>query len=198
MQQKASPDGIVGILLAAGRGARFDPAGVQNKLLQVLPDGREVAVVSAKNLLAAVPSVIAVVRPGSEMLAASLRAIGCQVAVCPNADEGMAASLVHALSLARDARGWVIALADMPHVKSTTIDMLAKAVTTGTAIAAPVMQGKRGNPVAFGREHLAALLQLRGDEGARHLLRNHPVTQVIVDDPGILQDIDAPGDLAAR
>lgn len=198
MQQTASPDAIVGILLAAGKGARFDPAGVQNKLLQRLPGGLEVAVASAKNLLAAVPSVIAVVRPGSEVLAASLRAVGCHVAVCPNADEGMAASLVHALSLACDARGWVIALADMPHVKSTTIDMLAAAVANGAAIAAPVMHGKRGNPVAFGREHLAALLQLRGDEGARHLLRNHPVTQVIVDDPGILQDIDTPGDLAAR
>ncbi|MEG1113919.1 MAG: nucleotidyltransferase family protein, partial [Janthinobacterium sp.] len=29
----------VGILLAAGRGRRFDPSGVQNKLLQPLAEG---------------------------------------------------------------------------------------------------------------------------------------------------------------
>lgn len=198
MRQKTSPDAIVGILLAAGKGARFDPSGVQNKLRQRLPDGQEVAVASAKNLRAALPSVFAVVRPGCEDLAVALQATGCDVAVCPSAGEGMAASLVHALSLTREARGWVVALADMPYVKASTIAMLATAVAEGVAISAPVMHGRRGNPVAFGRVHLDALLQLRGDEGARHLLRNHAVTQVPVDDPGILQDIDTPEDLAAR
>ena len=198
MQPKASPDTVVGILLAAGRGARFDPAGVQNKLLQRLPDGREVAVASAKNLLEAIPSVLSVVRAGNDALGESLRSAGCEVTVCPNAEEGMAASLVHALSLTRDARGWVIALGDMPYVKPSTITKLAAAVSGGAAIAAPVLDGRRGNPVAFGRAHLDALLQLRGDEGARHLLRNHPVTEVQVDDPGILRDIDTPEDLSAR
>jgi len=196
MPPKASPDAVVGILLAAGRGARFDPAGVQNKLLQRLPDGREVAVASAVNLLAAIPSVLAVIRPGSEALVERLQAAGCEVTICPNAEEGMAASLVHALSLMRDAHGWVIALADMPYVKPSTIATLTASVKQGAAIAAPVINGRRGNPVAFGCTHLDALLQLRGDEGARHLLGNHPVTQVPVDDPGILRDIDTPEDLA--
>lgn len=30
---------VVGVLLAAGRGSRFDAAGVANKLLAPLPDG---------------------------------------------------------------------------------------------------------------------------------------------------------------
>ncbi len=34
---------LVGLLLAGGRGERFDPNGKRNKLLASLPDGRPVA-----------------------------------------------------------------------------------------------------------------------------------------------------------
>ncbi|HEV7816123.1 MAG TPA: nucleotidyltransferase family protein, partial [Janthinobacterium sp.] len=39
----------VGILLAAGRGRRFDPSGLQNKLLQPLAQGEPVVAASARN-----------------------------------------------------------------------------------------------------------------------------------------------------
>jgi molybdenum cofactor cytidylyltransferase len=57
------------------------------------------------------------------------------------------------------------------------------------------MEGRRGNPVGFGRVHLAALLALRGDQGARRLLQTCPITEVPVADPGIFHDIDTPADL---
>lgn len=187
--------GIVGILLAAGRGRRFDPSGAHNKLLQPLDGGEAVAVASAKNLLAAVARVVAVVRPGDEPVAAALRAAGCDVTVCADADEGMGASLAHALGQAPEAAGWLLALADMPRVRADTMRRLAQAVADGAGIAAPQHQGRRGNPVAFGRAHLAALLALRGDQGARALLAAHPVCMVAVDDPGVLLDIDTRADL---
>jgi len=189
------PDTLVGILLAAGRGTRFDATGQRNKLLQPLENGEEVAVVAARNLLAALPTVLAVVPPRSDRLAANLAEAGCEVTVCEHAVDGMAASLVHALSCKPVARGWVIALADMPFVRPSTVTALAAAVEEGAGIAAPVIGGRRGNPVAFGRMHIDELMQLRGDEGARRLLKVHPVTQVPVDDPGILRDIDTPADL---
>lgn len=186
---------LVGILLAAGRGKRFDPDGVQDKLLQTLPNGTAVAVAAATNLLAVLHRVVAVVRTDNQVLAQQLQDIGCTVAICTNADEGMAASLVHALSQVQDASGWIIALADMPYVLPTTIGSLVDALKDGAHIAAPSYRGERGNPVAFDRLHLPALLLLRGDEGARRLLKTHPVTEVVVDDPGIRQDIDTPADL---
>ncbi len=67
------------ILLAAGNGSRFDPLGHQNKLLQPLDDGCSVAVTSAANLLAIMPHVLAVVRPGTKELQAELKAIGCEL-----------------------------------------------------------------------------------------------------------------------
>lgn len=187
---------LTGILLAAGKGARFDPTGAQNKLLQALPGGQSVAVAAARSLLSVLPGVLAVVRPEQQALASDLRTIGCEVTVCENADEGMAASLVHALAQAGDAPGWLIALADMPFVQPHTMAALVAAIGRDTDIAVPMYRGQRGNPVAFGRAHLPRLLALRGDQGARILLKTLPLIEVLTDDPGILQDIDTVTDLA--
>jgi molybdenum cofactor cytidylyltransferase len=187
----------VGILLAAGRGRRFDPSGARNKLLQPLAGGEPVAVASARALIAVLPKVIAVVRPDDGGVAEALRALGCDVTVCPAADQGMGASLAHAVRHSLPAaQSWLIALGDMPHVRQSTIQALADAVAGGAVIAAPVSGGRRGNPVAFGIECLPGLLALESDEGARRLLKLHPVTEVEVADPGIFQDIDQPADLS--
>jgi molybdenum cofactor cytidylyltransferase len=192
----------VGILLAAGRGRRFDPTGERNKLLQPLTSGDAVAVASARALLAVLSKVIAVVRPGDDGVAEALRALGCDVTVCLEADQGMGASLAHAVRYSVShslpaAGSWLIALGDMPHLQQSTIQALADALAGGAVIAAPVSGGRRGNPVAFGAACLPQLLALGGDEGARRILKLHPVTEVAVDDPGIFQDIDLPDDLPA-
>jgi molybdenum cofactor cytidylyltransferase len=189
--------GLTGILLAAGRGARFDPSGGQNKLMQPLAGGELVAAAAAKHMLAVLPDVVAVVRPGAVAVESQLRSAGCDVTQCPNADQGMGVSLVHALSRRGDASGWIIALADMPHVQPATIQALAEALRQGADIAVPTYRKQRGNPVAFSRSHLAQLLQLSGDRGARSLLLEFPVTEIAVDDAGILRDIDTPADLSA-
>lgn len=197
---------IAGILLAAGKGARFDPAGKQNKLLQVLGNGDSVALASARHLLAALPSVLAVVRPGVDasgaaasgdgVLAVQLAEAGCKVAACPTAEQGMGATLAFALAQMRDADGWLIALADMPYVQPTTLTALLEALREGADIAVPIYRGQRGNPVGFSRKHLPALLNLGGDRGARDLLKLHAPTEVAVDDAGVLRDIDIAADLA--
>jgi molybdenum cofactor cytidylyltransferase len=193
----------VGILLAAGRGKRFDPSGVQNKLLQPLgaaadtnaDAGELVVAASARHLLEVLSRVVAVVRPGDDKVAGLLGAMGCEVKVCQDADYGMGASLVHAIEYTRGAPGWLVALGDMPHVRPATIALLSDAVMRGERIAAPVYRGKRGNPVAFSPYYLDLLLALDGDQGARNILKSHPVREVEVDDSGILRDVDTPADL---
>lgn len=247
---------VVGILLAAGRGRRFDPTGLRKKLLQALPasdgaggdatfidrpghampghegpghdgpghegpgragpgndmpvndparqpvtaddkSGRALTVVaaSAAHLLQVLPTVLAVVRPGDEDVADALRAAGCTVLRCADADDGMAASLACALRAAPRACGWVVALGDMPYVAPSTVQALADAVRSGATLAAPVMDGRRGNPVGFAASLLPELLALRGEEGARRLFGRHAFTAIAVDDPGVLRDIDLPADL---
>jgi molybdenum cofactor cytidylyltransferase len=189
---------VVGILLAAGRGRRFDPLGARNKLLQPLAAGEPVVVASARHLLSVLSRVIAVVPPQDGGVADALRALGCEVTLCEQADTGMAASLVHAISYSLpQADAWLVALGDMPYVAPATLRALLAAVNDGAGIAAPVFEGRRGNPVAFGAVHLPALLALQGEHGARALLKSAPVVEVAVDDPGILRDIDTPDDLAS-
>lgn len=185
---------IVGILLAAGFGARFDPTARQNKLLQPLAAGEPIAVAAARNLLAAIPKVLAVVRPGSSELTAQLTGAGCTVIECEHAGEGMAASLVCGLSAAPRAGAYLIALADMPHVKPATIAALADALRKGADIVAPVYDARRGNPVGFSALHLPRLLRLQGDQGARRLLQEFPVTEISVADRGVILDIDTHDD----
>ena len=116
--------------------------------------------------------------------------------MCGDADSGMAASLVHAIAHSLpQADAWLVALGDMPFVAPATLRSLLVALEEGAGIAAPVFEGRRGNPVAFGAQHLPALLALKGEHGARALLKSEAVTEVAVDDRGILRDIDTPADL---
>lgn len=185
---------IVGLLLAAGRGRRFDPSGVRSKLLQPLPTapGQTVLAAAAANLAAALP-ICVVLRVGAADLATHMA--GYAWVQCDAADDGMAASLVCGVQRTVDAAGWVIALADMPYLQATTIRALASALRQGADIAVPTCQGRRGNPVGFSRKHLPQLLALQGDQGARSLLQAYPVVEVAVDDPGIHQDIDIVADI---
>lgn len=190
-----------GLLLAAGKGSRFDPAGNQNKLLQITANGQLVAENSARNLLAVLPDSLAILSTTSsidtlELLSSTLQKTGCMLTVCPNAEQGMAASLVHGLQQSADYAGWIIALADMPYVKPDSIKKLLYTMQAGVDIGVLVYQGQRGNPVGFSRKYLDQLLALSGDQGARKLLQQYLVTEIAVDDPGILHDIDVPEDLA--
>jgi len=184
-----------GILLAAGFGRRFDVAGKRNKLLEVLPGGRTVAWRSARTLAAALPESIAVIRPGNPALAEELRRGGCRVVEAPEAEAGMGAALRAAVAATPDARGWVVALADMPWLPMELIRAVALTITSPDTIAAPWRNGQRGHPVGFGAAWRDALLALDGDEGARALLKDQPVTRILTEEEGAFRDIDTPADL---
>jgi len=204
---------VVGILLAGGEGRRFGG----NKLLQPLPAAATdvalplpLALASARNLLAALPQVIAVVRPGATILGSLLREAGCRVVVCRHASEGMGSTLASAVraSLRGQAHGhsnkgapegWLMALADMPWIEPATLRQLAQALQQGAAIVAPSYHGERGHPVGFAVRFRRELSRLRGDEGARPVLRQHAgLLQLLpVTDSGVLRDVDTPADLAS-
>ena len=190
---------VVGILLAAGRGERFGGG----KLLAPIgsdPEGAGVGVVACRNFVAAMPSVVAVVREGDARLALALEAAGARVVRCANADDGMGASLACGVRATRDARGWVIALADMPWLQIDTIAAVAAAIGGGATLAAPFFRGRRGHPVGFGPACGAALAGLSGDEGAKAVVAagRDIMVRIDVDDPGVLRDVDTPEDLVAR
>lgn len=185
---------IVGLLLAAGSASRFG----SDKLRHPLPHGVAIAAQAARHLVSQVQPVIAVVRPGSPELEQSLAAEGCDVVVCGEADRGMGASLACAARAAGKADGYLVALADMPFVRPTSIAAVRDALAGGAALAAPYFRARRGHPVALSGKFFEQLLALQGDEGAKRLLAANPgaVVKIPVGDPGVIRDIDTPGDLA--
>jgi len=183
----------VGILLAAGSASRFGG----DKLLALLPDGTPIGVAALKHLAAAVDTVVAVVRPLDEPLAAALAEAGARITRCPWAEEGMGASLAWGVRAAPVAAAWLIALADMPFVQSATMSGVVAALRAGAPVAAPSHLGRRGHPVGFAAASYAALSMQSGDEGAKAVLAQNRVTLIDTDDAGVLRDVDTRQDLEA-
>jgi molybdenum cofactor cytidylyltransferase len=182
---------IIGILLAAGRSSRFG----KDKLLVPLADGVPVAVAALRNLAPAVDDVVAVVRPRDERLAATLRSAGARVTACPRAAEGMGASLAWGVRAAPLASAWLVALADMPWIRTASVARVVDAMKNDAAIAAPGWRDARGHPVGFASSFYADLAALSGDEGARMILSRRRIEIVETDDSGVMRDVDTPEDL---
>jgi molybdenum cofactor cytidylyltransferase len=188
--------GIAGILLAAGASRRFGA----DKLLHPLASGEAVAVAAARNLVAAVERSIAVVRYGDCALVEALARTGLRVVVNPQADAGIGTSIAAGVAATPDARGWLIALADMPWIAPSTITAVAAALADGASLVAPSHDGRRGHPVGFAARWRADLLGLRGDSGGREILTAHAGDLVLrpTDDAGVLRDIDRIDELAVK
>ena len=185
---------VVGILLAAGSASRFG----SNKLLHPLLTGVPIAVTAARNLRAILPRCVAVVRPGADELAGLLRAEGLEVVVCANADEGMGASLACAAAAAGESGAYMIALADMPYIRASSLAAIRDAIAGGPALVAPYFRTRRGHPVGIAGRFLPELLAASGDEGAKKLLERHAaeLVKIPIGDPGVIRDVDTPADLA--
>ncbi|MBI3147998.1 MAG: nucleotidyltransferase family protein [Betaproteobacteria bacterium] len=188
-----SPVGIRGVLLAAGRGNRFGA----DKLLHPLADGTPMVLHSARRLRAAVPEMLVVVRPGASALMELLACEHFHCVVAEHAEAGMGHSVAAAVAAMPEARGWVIALADMPFVRVDTIAQVLEALRAGKDLVAPRFRGHRGNPVGIGGRFRQELLALEGDAGARRILQANAqhLFFLEVDDPGVLHDVDTPSDL---
>ncbi len=189
---------MVGILLAAGFSRRF---GSTDKLLQLLADGRPIALASAEHLIQAIPECIAVLRPENKALASLLVNAGLKVIFCNDNEHEMADSLTAAIryssSFEAAKDGFVIGLADMPYIRPKTIRVVADKIAGGASIVIPTHQNQRGHPVGFSAKFRNALENLQGDEGARSIIKRYPheIHLLPTDDAGILADIDTPADL---
>ena len=96
--------------------------------LAVLADGTPLAVAAACRLRPACDRLIAVLRPGASRLAELLGAAGCETLFCDQADAGMGHSLAAVIRATPGASGWVVALADMPFIATSSHQLVAAAL----------------------------------------------------------------------
>jgi len=107
---------------------------------------------------------------------------------------GMGDSIAAAVRATAAAHGWLIFPGDLPLVRATTLRAVAVALAHHPVVV-PVFEGQRGHPVGFGQLCREQLLSLSGNHGAAPVVREWSAIELIVDDPGIVIDIDTVEDL---
>ncbi|MDR4308805.1 molybdopterin-binding/glycosyltransferase family 2 protein [Chelatococcus sambhunathii] len=190
---------IAALVLAAGRSTRM---GGPNKLLEPLlgkPLVRHAVEAAAGAGLA---EVVVVTGHQAGAVERALEGSAIRFAHNPDYADGLSTSLRAGLAaLASDVDAVVVMLGDMPGVTAPLVRRIASAYAPGAGvhIVAPTRNGRRGNPVLWGRRLFAELAGVDGDVGGRHLLGQHAdlVAEVEAEDDGPMIDVDTPEMLAA-
>lgn len=200
------------IVLAAGRSQRF----CGDKLLTVTNDGRTLidrtlSKFMHSDLLLFAPIFVAV-HESHEVLSAQVRAMeGCELVPITGDHRGLGVSIAQSLAhisqrldgdLSQSVSGWMIALADMPSMRTSTIVEMLKEFDGHRVLQPQIMSAegdlKSGHPVIFPISFTEQLLQLSEDKGGRDILRHHPemIKPFITSDRGVLVDVDTRIDLS--
>ena len=181
-------------LLAAGGSSRMRGG---DKVLEVV-SGRPLLRVLADRALATGHPVAVTLPPDRPDRAAALDGSAAARIVVADAAEGMAASF-RAMARAADGRAVLIVLADMPEIETSDLRVLIAAAEArpGRIVRATSEDGAPGQPVLFPPEIVPELAHLRGDEGARRLLKGREVVACPLPGRRALVDLDTPEEWAA-
>lgn len=189
---------IAALVLAAGQSKRM---GKANKLLADI-NGRTMIehTVSAIGQVQVV-GIWVVLGHQAEQVRSVLANNHVQFIENPNYAQGLSTSLQSGIAaLPSTINGFLVCLGDMPAIKPAVLDQLISCFDPGAgrAICVPVYNNQRGNPILWARRFIPAMLNLRGDQGAKMLLQRfaEQVHKVPVNNDTILLDIDTTERLA--
>ena len=181
------------IVLAAGSGSRFGGG----KLMAPVKGG--VLIDGALDAAFAAPvEAVHVIVGADPAVAARAQARGASIVEARDHALGLSASLKAGIAaLPLGAAGALVLLGDMPKVPHAVLGPLVAAVQAGALAAAPVFEGRLGNPAALSAALFPQVLALQGDQGARALIEGlgEALVRVPAPDAGILFDVDRPDDL---
>ena len=188
---------IAALILAAGSSSRMG----SNKLIEDVAGTPMVARVAKAVAASKAQSITVVTGNQADSVKAALKEIAATFVHNPDYKQGLSSSLKAGLAaLPKDIDGVIVCLGDMPLVSARTIDKLIAAFNPleGRAIVVPVHDGKRGNPVLWGKHFIAEMRSLDGDQGARKLIDAHAeaVGEIAMDNDEVLFDVDTPDKLA--
>ncbi|MCF7890802.1 nucleotidyltransferase family protein [Candidatus Bipolaricaulota bacterium] len=194
---KPDPADPAAIILAAGRGERYDGvkqlARIDNKpLLQYVLDS--VGEINWKY------RPILVLGYEASRVLSSVNPEGFKAVVNENWREGMSTSLKQGITEApEDSSGFIFFLADMPLISPAIIEKVLEKAADGASISAPVFQGERGFPVYLHQKWKPRLLDdVAGDKGARTIIEQNPedLTPIPTENQSVVVDVNEKGDLS--
>lgn len=195
---------VAAIVLAAGASSRTAPA---HKLLAPDATGLPMIACTLRAVAAsrADPLVIVFGHRSTEIHAAALRGIPPgRAPLCLSARNygtGLSRTLAAGIQAAgqHDVAGALICLGDMPRVTTALLDRMiaAFAASPDRPGVMPVHDGRRGNPILWNRTLFPALMDQKGDKGARALLQQYGANMLRVEAGAeTVEDFDTPARLA--
>ena len=185
---------VAAIVLAAGQSSRM---GASNKLFLKVGQTTMIQQVVTNLKASAVDQVFVVTGHDREQVEDELKDESVTYIHNPEYTKGLSTSLRVALAeLPNDINAALICLGDMPLVESGSIDALIDAFdpVAQHTICVPTYQGKRGNPVLWGRRYFQEMMEVQGDVGAKHIIGEYEdsVVEITLDDVGVITDFDTP------
>lgn len=187
----------VAIILAAGASRRL---GFSKQLLKI--DGESLVRRATRAALATSPvRTLIVVGNDADNVLAVIEDLAVEHVNCGDWMEGMGASLRAALSSLsnEECDGALVVLCDQPALTAMHLQTLVSTWHGSPERAvASAYANTRGVPAILPRAWFADLQQLRGDRGARELLRSRADDVLAVAAPELARDIDTRQDLLSR
>lgn len=183
---------VAGIILAAGASQRL---GRPKQLLEWRGEPLVRHVVHAA-LKASLWPVKIVTGAGAADVEEALRDLPVQFVYNSLWELGQATSVVAGIeSLPPRCGATIFLLADQPQIPATLLRSLVERHTQTLApLVAPLVDGRRANPVLFDRTTFDDLQKLEGDSGGRPLFARHQAEWLPWHDPNILLDVDTEDD----
>jgi molybdenum cofactor cytidylyltransferase len=190
---------IPGVILAAGLSTRM---GKPKALLRVGPDGPTfVHRIAAALLEGGVADAIVVGRGDDDALRAEVERLGppLRFVVNAHAHEGQLSSVVAGLNAADHpgVSALLVTPVDLPLVVPATVRTLIDTFSsTHAAVVRATHHRQHGHPVIFARAVFDELRRADRAIGAKAVVQAHAheLIEVDVNDPGVLHDVDEPGD----
>lgn len=162
------------IILAAGESSRF------GKIKQLLSFNRKTLlqhVIDEANNARANPIVV-ITGANAEIISASIDTAKVRLLYNENWKDGMgsgiAAGIRYALSLNGAIKKIIVAVCDQPFVSAALFDQLDLTQTvSGKGIVASAYADTLGTPALFTSKYFDQLMKLKGDEGAKKILKSN-------------------------
>jgi molybdenum cofactor cytidylyltransferase len=144
-------------------------------------------------------SVFVVLGANSELLRMELKDKPVSIVENTGWQEGMASSIRCGLETITNTilrpDSIIFMVCDQPFVSSSLLlNLIEKKNKTGMPIVASSYEDKIGTPALFQRSFFPALMELKGDRGARKLITDNPYKVATVSFPEGIKDIDTKDD----
>jgi len=169
----------------------------------LLPFGNQTVIESCIDYLnrggVSTDSIVVVLGHRAQDVVNRLGDLSVQLALNPDPDSQMTASITAGLQKVSTAKAILIALVDHPGVPATVVSTLISEWQNGARLVIPTWQDRGGHPVLVNLSFRQELQNLDPNLGLKSLFRAHPneVKRLPVDSPFIARDMDTWDDYVA-